>query len=125
MRQTLRRRLSLGTLATLLAGLAAIRILPVPPCVFHQLTGIPCLSCGATRAATAFFEGDFLAMLHHNPLIVVSAVGLVFFSLLKLSEFIFGWSLRVGVSTMVATVIRVGAVIIIAANWMFLILSQR
>src|SRR6478736_3994396 len=31
--------------------------LPWPICLFHALTGHPCLTCGATRSAVAFFRG--------------------------------------------------------------------
>src|SRR5204862_398449 len=31
--------------------------LPWPVCWFHELTGRPCATCGATRAAIAFFHG--------------------------------------------------------------------
>ena len=42
--------------------------LPWPICIFHQLTGHPCATCGATRAAVAFFHGHFLLGLRWNPL---------------------------------------------------------
>jgi hypothetical protein len=42
--------------------------LPWPRCVFHELTGLPCLTCGATRAAMQFFHGNFLVALKWNPL---------------------------------------------------------
>jgi hypothetical protein len=45
-----------------------------PPCPFHELTGLWCPFCGATRAAWAATHGDLRLMLHANalfPLIVV------------------------------------------------------
>jgi uncharacterized protein DUF2752 len=39
-----------------------------PHCAFHDLTGLPCLTCGATRAAVEFFHGHFLHALTWNPL---------------------------------------------------------
>src|SRR5438045_9590574 len=42
--------------------------LPWPLCLFHALTGHPCLTCGATRSAIAFFQGQFLSALQWNPL---------------------------------------------------------
>lgn len=42
--------------------------LPWPRCTFHDLTGLPCLTCGATRAAVQFFHGNFLSALKWNPL---------------------------------------------------------
>ena len=42
--------------------------LPWPICSFHALTGHPCVTCGATRSAIAFFHAHFLAALQWNPL---------------------------------------------------------
>jgi len=45
-----------------------------PPCPFHELTGLWCPFCGATRAAWAATHGDMRLMLHANalfPMIVV------------------------------------------------------
>src|SRR6476660_9684854 len=51
--------------------------LPWPRCAFHDLTGLPCLTCGMTRSAIQFFHGNFLAALRWNPLIFA---GLCFIS---------------------------------------------
>ena len=60
-------------LSVSLGGLIAAALwfalhLPWPHCVFHELTGLPCLTCGATRAAMQFFHGNFLVALKWNPL---------------------------------------------------------
>jgi hypothetical protein len=64
-----------------------------PGCIFHKVTGYPCLSCGTSRAIDALFAGDFIGMLYYNPLAVLFCAGLFFFSLLKLIEFIFRFTL--------------------------------
>lgn len=38
------------------------------PCALHALTGFPCPTCGATRAATALSHGRIAAALAWNPL---------------------------------------------------------
>jgi len=43
--------------------------LPWPMCIFHEVTGLPCVTCGMTRCAIQFFHGHFLAALKWNPLI--------------------------------------------------------
>src|SRR6266446_10506421 len=43
--------------------------LPWPRCVFHELTGLPCVTCGMTRCAIQFFRGHFFAALKWNPLV--------------------------------------------------------
>jgi hypothetical protein len=42
--------------------------LPTPRCTFHTLTGLPCPTCGMTRATQALLRGDFVAALAWNPL---------------------------------------------------------
>ncbi|MGZ5003198.1 MAG: DUF2752 domain-containing protein [Chthoniobacterales bacterium] len=46
--------------------------MPIPQCTFHALFGIPCLTCGSTRAALAFLHGDLSGAWRFNPLATVS-----------------------------------------------------
>src|SRR5213595_139768 len=55
--------------------------LPWPRCLFHDLTGLPCVTCGATRSAISFFHGHFLAALQWNPLVFAALCGLSIFNL--------------------------------------------
>ena len=57
---------------------AAITLLAVvpssryyPPCLFHQVTGLLCPGCGATRALAALLHGHLDAALHLNALVVL------------------------------------------------------
>jgi hypothetical protein len=43
-----------------------------PVCLFHELTGLNCPSCGATRALYAGLHGRFAAALHDNALFVLA-----------------------------------------------------
>ena len=54
--------------------------LPWPRCLFHDLTGLPCLTCGMTRCAVQFFHGQFPAALWWNPLIFVALCALAIFN---------------------------------------------
>ncbi|HST31717.1 MAG TPA: DUF2752 domain-containing protein [Chthoniobacterales bacterium] len=55
----------------LAAGWLAVG-LPWPHCVFLALTGHPCVTCGATRCAIAFFHGNFVGAWKWNPLVFVA-----------------------------------------------------
>jgi len=41
-----------------------------PVCLFHQLTGLNCPGCGATRALYALLHGNFLLALKDNALFI-------------------------------------------------------
>lgn len=55
----------------------------LPPCMFHELTGLYCPGCGSTRATRRLLCGDLAGAFRYNPLLVVLlpviAVQLVFF----------------------------------------------
>ncbi|HEY1661002.1 MAG TPA: DUF2752 domain-containing protein [Verrucomicrobiae bacterium] len=46
-----------------------------PRCLFHQVTGLNCPGCGATRALYALLHGQFQTALRDNALFVVSLAG--------------------------------------------------
>lgn len=62
-----------GAMGLALLGGAGFALLIVdsgllPACHFHQLTGIPCISCGSTRALVALGELDLATALRLNTL---------------------------------------------------------
>ncbi len=70
---------SLGTFLGLALWFAAR--LPTPQCVFHTLTGLPCVTCGATRSAFQFLHGHFVASLFFNPLAFLAFCSVLAFDL--------------------------------------------
>ncbi len=94
MKKTLFGKHELLTLSVLLVlgAAACIVLLLVPPgsphakwlpkCMFHQLTGLYCPGCGATRALSAMLHGDVKASLHNNALLF-PLLGLVVFLIVK------------------------------------------
>ena len=58
--------------------------LPWPTCTFRALTGLPCVTCGATRASLFFLHGNLAAAWHLNPLVFVGLCGVAVFDLYAL-----------------------------------------
>jgi Protein of unknown function (DUF2752) len=100
--------------------------LRTPICVFHELTGIACPGCGATRCLRFVFRGQWMSALLMNPMIFVTGVLFVVYDLyaatvllLRLPRLRFdaipawlGWTARVGIPA------------IILLNWGWLIYSK-
>jgi len=112
---------SLGGLVT-----AAIWLrlgLPWPQCTFLALTGHPCLTCGATRAAIAFFHGHLFEAVRWNPLVFIFLCGVTAFDIYAAIVLISGaprlrLTLRNGVE---AKWIRLSVVAMLALNWIYLL----
>jgi hypothetical protein len=69
-----------GLAAAAGAGLfAALDLAPasLPSCAFRQATGLPCLTCGATRAFVRLAHGDVAASWAAHPLAVLVAAQLL------------------------------------------------
>jgi hypothetical protein len=90
------------------------------PCTFRSLTGVPCPTCGATRAATAFLDGNLIAAFAANPL--ASAMGLLFVVGAPVAAVwaVARWPVPV-LPTPLPLWIRIGAVATLAANWTYVI----
>lgn len=92
------------------------------PCVFRAITGIPCPTCGTTRAATAFLDGDLISAFAANPL--AAAAGLLFVVGAPLAALwsIARWPVPV-LPTPIPGWMRIGAVALIAGNWLYVIVA--
>jgi len=95
----------------------------LPTCVFRGLTGVPCPTCGTTRAATAFLNGEPAAAFAANPMAALA--GLIFVVGAPLAT---AWAMtkkdmplftgRLPMWT------RVAAVSLIGLNWIYVIVTS-
>jgi hypothetical protein len=53
--------------------------LPGPPCVFHKVTGWPCLTCGSTRCVRLLLQGAFGGAFRMNPFFFTCLLGVAVF----------------------------------------------
>ena len=111
-----------------LLSLAAARFLPVlnfaPTCVFKGLTGVPCPTCGSTRAIVRFTHGDLAGSLLMNPLVFSALIAaLIFFaySIVTLTGNI--PRLSVALSERGKNLARISVVMLFLTNWLYLALT--
>src|SRR5437879_5768347 len=100
--------------------------LPWPTCLFHALTGHPCLTCGATRSAVAFFHAQFLAALRWNPLAFVFYCALSIFNLYALAVIVVR-APRVRIAQLTASegkFIRGFVIALFVLNWVYLLMTN-
>lgn len=63
-----------GLSALVVAAAALAGNLPIAPaCVFKVVTGVPCITCGSSRALAALAAGDLIPALRWNPLTACAA----------------------------------------------------
>ena len=74
--EEIRRRLEiLGALLLIGALISVLHLLGARICLFRRLTGLPCLTCGTSRAFAALLRGDLADAFSIQPLAVSCAVG--------------------------------------------------
>jgi uncharacterized protein DUF2752 len=116
---------SVGSLA--LAAVWFALGLPWPRCAFHELTGLPCMTCGMTRCAIQFFHGNLLTALKWNPLVFATLCGIVAFDLYAFATLTMRTPrLRISFSTQRAkTLVRVSVSLAFTLNWIYLLSHWR
>jgi hypothetical protein len=97
-----------------------------PHCPFLAVTGLPCLTCGATRAAIALFTGDFRSGFSWNPLAFLALCGVAVFDLYAILVLVArAPRLRiVDWTRMEKNIARLAIVCALLVNWIYL-LAQR
>ncbi len=96
--------------------------LPWPQCIFHHVTGEPCLTCGATRAAIALLHGNFPAAFALNPLATFAMLAAIAFNVYAAIALACQTGrLRFLMSVRAKFVLRIAVAITMAANWLYLV----
>jgi len=108
--------------------LCAARLLPLrsilPACAFRGITGIPCPTCGSTRAVVHLAQGDIGASLVMNPLVSVCFLGAVVYFLYSLITLRYGGSrIAISLSEQERTALHVALVAFVLGNWTYLIIT--
>jgi hypothetical protein len=115
-----------GASLCLLAIALATPGIQLPLCVFKILTGIPCPTCGLTRAVIALSRGDLGRALSMNPLAAVAGVAAIGYLVYAAAVLVLRLPrLRPLVTPLDARILRIAAVTLVAGNWLWLIATGR
>lgn len=109
-----------------LLALLAARFGPLaslaPSCAFKGLLGVPCPTCGSTRAVVHLSHGEIASALAMNPVITLVIVFAVLFFFYGLIALLFDFR-RIGFvfTEREKNTVRITAVLLLLAQWGWLI----
>ena len=116
--------LSLGLLGLVGAAFHLDR-LGFPLCVFKATTGLPCFTCGGTRALVALAHLDLLGALAMNPLVALALIALVPWGIADAVLALRGRALVLEVGPTLGRLLRITVAPLLLANWAYLIAVGR
>jgi hypothetical protein len=101
--------------------------LPWPRCIFHEITSLPCVTCGMTRCGIQFFHAHFLAALKWNPLVFMALCSVTAFDLYAFATLAArGPRLRICFYNQTAkTFVRAAVIAALVLNWIYLLMHWR
>jgi hypothetical protein len=125
-------RAPLGAIFAGLAVLAAlgVRLVGVDGagftlCLFKAVTGIPCMTCGTTRALARLGRLDLPGAFAMNPLAALAGLAVLPWALADLWLTRRGHALALDLTRGQQAVLRVAVVAAVLANWAYLIAAGR
>jgi hypothetical protein len=116
---------AIGLLAAAAVWLLRLDRLPLTFCLFKGFTGLPCPTCGSTRALGHLFALDFGGAFRMNPFTTLAALVIAAWALADLALLPRRQALGLEVSPRLAFALRVGALCLFVANWVYLVAAGR
>ena len=116
--------LALGIVWTVLVG-AFVQLKPAGSdatlCVFRNVTGVPCPTCGSSRAALAVVQGRPLEAIGFNPLVTVAGALAIAWLTVRVG---FGRRIEIDLASRQRRLVWVVIGALLGANWVYVILGQ-
>jgi hypothetical protein len=115
----------IGLLGGLAVSLLGLDRLPFAVCLFKSLSGLPCPTCGSTRAVARLFARDPAGALAMNPLTTLGALAVAAWALADLVLLPRGRALSVELEPRLASLVRAGVILAFLLNWAYLLAVGR
>ncbi|MDF1740012.1 MAG: DUF2752 domain-containing protein [Verrucomicrobiales bacterium] len=93
-----------------------------PSCGFRNTFGIPCLSCGGTRAFESLSHGHLLEAIAFNPAVILGVVAVLIWFIVALTRFYRGRAPGEGRRWISVKKLSLLLFSILTLNWIYLIL---
>ena len=116
---------AIGTLGVVVVGLLHLDRLKLPLCYVKALTGLPCPTCGSTRAAGRLFELDLAGAFAMNPLATLAACAIVAWAVSDVVMLPRRRALGIEIAPRTGTALRIGVVVAVVLNWAYLLAAGR
>lgn len=120
---------SIGFVSLLLLSVLALKFAAplahlLPRCVMYDLFGLPCPTCGATRAFLACARGDFVAAFAANPLTTLIYASLFVAAGVLLAATVANKNILNRLHAAPLTIVRRIAAVALGANWIYLLARE-
>lgn len=115
---------SILLLAALLATAWLFSGIATPRCLLHAATGIPCPTCGMTRATWHLLHGEIGSAFLLNPLTTAALLGAALY-VCYAAVVVIGRLPRLRLEALTkaeANLVRIAAIGLLTANWIYLLL---
>ena len=95
----------------------------LPPCLFHRITGLPCLTCGATRSVVSLSGFKIASSFIYNPFMAIFLAAILLFSTVKAAGFLFKREIILELTGGEKKGFRIAVLSLIILNWIYLIIA--
>lgn len=92
-------------------------------CAMKATLGIPCLTCGATRATMRLLHGDLAGAMSFQPMMIVVYALLALWGLVSLGMFAANRRARLKLSPLEDRIFKGALIVIPLVNWAYLIIA--
>lgn len=92
-------------------------------CALKATVGLPCLTCGATRATVRMLYGDLAGAFSLQPMIVTVYAALALWGLVSFGLFVRDKRARVHLNATESRVFKIGLIVVPLLNWVYLLVA--